>query len=381
MAQSKLKLDLRHKNKDGTYTIMVSVGHGTNLLISTGISVAENEWNGEKVVGKRAKLLNTAIENQLIRVRATMLDLSSTGRLESLSAKSLREILAGKNPKAASATLCEMFEKLIASKKSEGSASILRTALANVSRYKDPNKTNVADIDLKWVEGFAKSMEGQSQNSIRNNMQSLRSVMRLAVKEEMIEISPFKDYKIPAVKACKRSLPVEEIRKIFNANVDWGDKLYKDIFELSFCLIGINLWDLTNVTKITDGRIEYSRAKTHKPYSIKVEPEAMAIIERIRTGKAITPLYGQNRKTARSKVCLHLRRIGEQLGLENLSTYCARHSWATIAHKIGISTDIIAQALGHNMGNPMTAIYMDYDRTDVDLANRKVLDWVYYGKK
>ena len=69
----------------------------------------------------------------------------------------------------------------------------------------------------------------------------------------------------------------------------------------------------------------------------------------------------------------------EQLGLEELTTYWARHSWATIARKIGVSKDTIAQALGHG-GNTVTDIYIDDDMEAVDEANRKVLDYVLYGK-
>ena len=63
-----------------------------------------------------------------------------------------------------------------------------------------------------------------------------------------------------------------------------------------------------------------------------------------------------------------------------LSTYWARHSWATIARSIGVSIDDIALSLGHGDGHDLTRIYLDEDLQKVDEANRRVLDWVLYGK-
>ena len=64
----------------------------------------------------------------------------------------------------------------------------------------------------------------------------------------------------------------------------------------------------------------------------------------------------------------------------DISSYWARHSWATIAASLDIPRDTIAHALGHG-GNTVTDIYIDFDEGKVDEANRKVLDWVLYGKK
>ena len=75
-----------------------------------------------------------------------------------------------------------------------------------------------------------------------------------------------------------------------------------------------------------------------------------------------------------------LNSIKEDLGLPELTSYYARHSWATIASKIGIQRDTIAHALGHGE-ETVTDIYIDFDEKLVDEANRKVLDWVLYGKK
>ena len=56
--------------------------------------------------------------------------------------------------------------------------------------------------------------------------------------------------------------------------------------------------------------------------------------------------------------------------------YISVHTWATIAHKIGISKDVISLALGHEFGCKTTGIYIDYDLEQIDKANRKVIDYI-----
>ena len=62
----------------------------------------------------------------------------------------------------------------------------------------------------------------------------------------------------------------------------------------------------------------------------------------------------------------------------HITTYWARHTWATIAASLDIPKETIAAGLGHG-GNTVTDIYIDFDRKKVDEANRRVIDWVYYG--
>lgn len=71
----------------------------------------------------------------------------------------------------------------------------------------------------------------------------------------------------------------------------------------------------------------------------------------------------------------------ENAGRDDSPLYWARHSWATIAYSIGIPKDIISQALGHSFGVAITDVYIDYDNEKVDESNRRVLDWVLYGKR
>lgn len=78
------------------------------------------------------------------------------------------------------------------------------------------------------------------------------------------------------------------------------------------------------------------------------------------------------------KVNAHLKKVGDELGIPDLTLYAARHSWATIArNECGISMDDVAMCLNHKSGHDVTDTYIKKDWSRIDRANRKVLDYVF----
>ena len=89
-----LILDTRRPLQDGTFPVKLSVGHGTRLYLSTGVSVPRENWVDGKVEGlKDAKRLNTALDNQRLRVKARILRLKEDGKLDRCSVSYLRKLL------------------------------------------------------------------------------------------------------------------------------------------------------------------------------------------------------------------------------------------------------------------------------------------------
>lgn len=155
------------------------------------------------------------------------------------------------------------------------------------------------------------------------------------------------------------------------------EQLAIDFFMLSFYLIGMNNSDIYSIEGVSEGRVEYTRNKTLKQYSIKAEPEALEIIER-RKGSQSFSIYQERYANARNltkQINKHLKNVGKEIGVPDLKMYHARHSWAGIAARkpIGATKALIAQALGHGRIT-VTDTYFDYDNELVDDLNRKVLD-------
>ncbi len=253
------------------------------------------------------------------------------------------------------------------------------------------------DVDVKWLEGFDAFLARTCRvNSRNHHMRNIRAVFKYAIRHDLDIRNPFDRMRLKREETEKRALTVDELRWIFNCEVRPYAEIFRDMFKLSFMLIGINPVDLYRLERVSaSGRINYRRAKTHKLYSIKVEPEAREIIERYRGEEGLLCIadrwkdHGAFGKAANKALQL----LGapapapgrSRTGLSRfpeLTLYWARHTWATIAAEIDVPDAVIGQALGHSGDiNATTAIYIRRNERKVDEANRRVLDWVLYGRR
>lgn len=290
------------------------------------------------------------------------------------------------------------FQRFIDGKTNKGTKGVYKHTLDKIRAFdKDIDKKCFEDITLQWLTDFEAFCARTASKNARNiHLRNIRAVFNNAIDFEVTAAYPFRRFKIRPEATRKRSMSVEELRKLFDYSVEEYAEIYRDLFKLIFLLIGINtvdLWGLKAITK--EGRIEYKRAKTGRLYSIKVEPEAMEIIEKYRGVNGLLCIADRwsDSRNFRHQCNKALQKIGqvERKGrggkkiiiteFEGVTTYFARHSWATIAYDLGISKDVIAQALGHSDGHDTTNIYIREDFRKVDAANRRVLDWVLYGKR
>lgn len=295
----------------------------------------------------------------------------------------------------------KFFVKYVESKTTKSYKASCQYTLDKMRKHcNDFSRLTFGDITLKWLRDLDGKLvkDGLSQNSRNIHFKNIRTCLNRAIDEELTTNYPFRRFKIRPEETRKRNLPAKELRRLFNYTVEPYQEYYLDYFKLMFFLIGINGTDLYNLKKVENGRVEYRRAKTQKLYSIKVEPEAMEIIDRHRSqnGDGLLDITDRwkNPKDFIKNMNIALKKIGklEIVGRggkkkitpmwPELSTYWSRHSWASIAYNdLNISKDIIAQALGHEMGVGVTEIYLNKDQKLIDRANRRVLDWVLYGKR
>lgn len=145
--------------------------------------------------------------------------------------------------------------------------------------------------------------------------------------------------------------------------------------KIIFFSIGINVKDLFFLSDINEN-LSYRRFKTHRLYDIPIEPELKAIfdkymVENILVFKKQFVRYESFSK----KINKYLKSACLSAEIPQITTYSLRHSWATIANKIGINKNIIAQALGHRK-KTVTNIYILEDIEDIRKANSLVIDFV-----
>lgn len=400
MAKIKIYHDTRWSKSDPSKEapLMLAVAHRSRTAyVPLNISVIPAHWDakGQKVVKhQQRRMFNDIIAKRIVEAERAYIMLGEQGKIvNEMSANEIRDAIVGfvtpaeaKVAKDKENTVEKVFERFM-SHKEGGTLRLYKTTLKRIKEFAGDkfSKLRFEDITKEWLQRWDDHMaiKSPSANARNINLRNLRAVFNDAIDNEITSSYPFRRFKIKPTPTRKRNLKVDALRRVFQADhlEPWMEK-YRDFFVLSFMLCGINVVDMCNLKEIRDGRVEYIRAKTHKPYSIKVEAEALAIIDRYRGDNFLLNYLDtcKNYRHFYNNLCKGLREIKELCGLEELTTYWARHSWATIASSLDIPKETIAAALGHG-GNSVTDIYIEFDMRKVDVANRKVLDWVLYGKK
>lgn len=406
MATTKFYLDTRATRKGKPSPLKLAITkNGKTALFHLNITLLPEQW--DKKAGKvtnhpNKSFLNTYISRRKLDVDTIILKLIETGQAAKMQALDLKNYVESlykdKTEENGSErnTFSLHFKKFAESKKESTKGVYMHTYNRMKAFAKNLDELKFEDITKDWLVSFEAflAQTAPSKNARNIHLRNIRAVFNDAIENEITTAYPFRRFKIRPIPTAKRSLTVEELRRLFNHPVEEYAIRHLDMFKLIFFLIGINTIDLYNLKGITnDGRIEYYRAKTGRLYSIKVEPEAMEIINRYRGKTHLLNMHETiaNHHYYAKRINKALKRIGETtVGkhgaktykpiFPNLTTYWARHTWATIAAGLDIPKETIAAALGHG-GNTVTDIYIDFDRKKVDSANRKVIDWVLYGKR
>ena len=388
-------LDTRRPLQDGTFPVKLSVGNGTRLYLSTGVSVkAENFVAGQVEGTKDAKRLNGILDTQRLRVKARLLLLKEDGKLGRCSATHLRKLLTAPDmdevPEEDRRTsFWTIAERCIATKDGRTKLVYLHT-LAKLRAFAGDAPLYIEDIDRVWLHGFDASIGGKV-NSRAIHLRNLRAICNFALDEELTTHYPFRKFKIRTEETMKKALTVEQMRTILTMTVEPWQEEYRDMFLLMFMLRGINAVDLFGATpdQVVDGRLEYRRSKVGTLLSVKLEPEALELIERYKGAEhLVRPLdrYA-NYKDYLRRMDYGLKSLGRPLGkrgkvlgggaFPKLSSNWARHTWATLCAELDIPDPTITLGMGHKTaGNKTTAIYIKRDMKKVDEANRKVIDYI-----
>ena len=405
MVTTKFYLDLRavYPGKEAPLKLALTK-KGRTALIFLRIRILPTQWDREacKIIAHPDKLfLNNYIRARKQEIDDLLFRLERSGFLQYRSITEIRkrvlfELETLEEEKSVWNGFSDRFLRFASVKKESTKRIYMQTYKRMAAFDKGLRERAFEEINKEWLARFDLFLQqtSPSQNARNIHFRNIRAVFNDAIDDDITGFYPFRRFKIRAVATPKRSLSVERLRLLFDTPVEEHLEKYRDMFKLTFLLIGINVIDLCHLKVIIDGRGEYYRAKTNRLYSVKVEPEAMEIINRY-PGKDylldIMDRYG-NYKDYAKRLNDNLQRIGDMRRVgrggkkiftplfPGITTYWARHSWATVAASLDIPKETIAAALGHG-GNTVTDIYIDFDRQKVDDANRRVIDWVFYGKR
>lgn len=396
-------LDTRGHANDGKGSVVLRIIHNnTSTTMGTGIRLFPDEWAGRVVNRPDAHELNLRLDSLKTSIDKAMSLLSLRDDFGRLTASQVKALMKEPKKDTQKHTLKSLFlEYMDSAGMAAGTRKIYNSTLLKVTEYAGESVT-INDVDLKWLYGFEKFLsQTQGVNGRAIYLRDLRTICNYAMHLKLISVYPFDSFSIRTEPTKKRVIPVELLREFHDFPATDRQEMFRDYFFLMFYLIGINAADLFNAKKtdVIKGRLEYTRAKTHKRYSIKIEPEARAIIDRY---SGTDYLVDAMERCAKYQDFLHM--MNDSLGsigriewemipdennlfaaprlektvvpiIPDITSYYARHTWATLAYEIGIPMDVISQALGHSNGNKTTLIYVKQGNERVDEANRAVIDY------
>lgn len=369
---------------------VVLTKNGVRALVNIGFSILPSQWDAKRqiIIGHPCKhQFNSLIMERKLAVDNILYRLETSGELAGLKAGEIKsmveaELFPDRVPRVTFIARYDAFAK----DKSEGTRRIYRMTRKRLEDFagEELGTLTFEQMDVAWLKRFDAFLARTSpaRNARNIHFRNIRAVFNDALSDEVITCYPFRKFKLTPEPTRKRALTAQKLRAVFDAQVMPHEERYRDCFKLSFLLCGINAVDLCRLGKdaVVNGRVEYRRAKTHRLYSIKLEPEAQELIDKY-AGKDWLLNYHDGCKSYRSfymRADKCISKIGKSLGCVGLTSYWARHSWATIASSLDIPKETIAAALGHG-GNTVTDIYIDFDQAKVDRANRKVIDYVLHG--
>lgn len=375
--------------------------------ISTGWHICPSEWDGqaETVViphgGSRMERLlqvKSAVDCELRRRQLAVSRMESTGRDFSLN-----ELCEEMDRQTSCTTVFAFLHEQALRQERMQRLGTAKTYTSAFRRFKEFRK----DCDLTFDQLTPGMMEeyeawltsrGLKQNTIRFYLRTLNSMFGKAVGEGLLceNIRLFCRVRLSFVKTAKRAISEADIRTIQRLQLKDGSIMVfaRDIFLFSFYMRGMPFVDIAFLKKsdLRNGMLSYCRRKTNQHLTVAWEQEQQEIVERYARLTENTPyMFPIIRKTdgteykqyqqMQENVNRALKRIGNAIGLKMpLTTYVARHSWASIARNMNVPICVISEGMGHQSYRT-TQVYLDsIDTSIVNEANRSIIRRISRGK-
>ena len=273
-----------------------------------------------------------------------------------------------------------------------------RTAVRSFVRFNSGRDVPLSALDAETLRRYERWLRegGVCLNTSSCYLRSLRAIYNKAASKRLVkDRAPFKGLFTGNERTVKRSIGAEEVRRLvlspFPPPCGGGKEKVAsalDLFLFSFYAMGIPFVDLAHLKKsqVKDGVLTYHRRKTNRPVRVKLEKCMLDILEKykaegtdylfpilykVKDGRQVAVSYA----SALNRYNRSLKELARQAGIGvNLTSYVARHSWASIAYEHGIGLPVISKALGHT-DTKTTLIYVEGIKDErLAEANRELLE-------
>ena len=366
-------LDTRRTKSDGKCPVKIRVTHRrTRWYYPTGKDLTPEEWSALSTTKARALVsIRKDIESSYQIVRSAVEELTTAG---AFTFDALNNRLKG----ATSDTVNTAFRAKISAFNQQGqvgTATVYDTILKGIERFAGAHISFDA-VTVSWLVRYAAFLqsEGKKQTTIAIHLRHLRAILNEARRPGIVKEAQYPfgrgRFEIQEGEGRKMALSLDQIGEI--ARYDDGSDAtakYRDYWLFLYLCNGINVADFVRLRyrDIVNGEICFVRQKTarttrtRKEIRVVVTDRMLAIIDRWGNPPApdrfIFPVLDGSEDAMRQKlktqyftraVNKRMATIGEALGIGNISTYTARHSFATVLKRAGANIAYISESLGHN---------------------------------
>lgn len=392
-------LDTRRAKKSGLFPVKVQVVfRRKQKYYSTGKELSKEDWG--RLLKAKSKLLTEIradIESSfsIIKQQVNELILKGEFSIEALSIRLGRQI---KDMNLRNAFILKMEEL----KDNEQASTYLnyQSALKSLENF-GGTCIPLERITVDWLKRCERCWisEGKSYSSISIYFRALKCILNRAVHDGILKESSFpfgkNKYEIPEGYGRKLALTLPEIKKVMSYRDDTKDvEEFRDLWVFSYLCNGINFMDLLflQYSNIVDGEICFVRSKTSrtakhsKEIRATITPEMWNIIHKWGNPQSSPQTYifkyAKGTENAFERVRLvrrivtkcnrRLKKIAMNTGISQLTTYTARHSFATVLKRAGAKTSYISESLGHS-NLSVTENYLAYFEKEERIRNARLL--------
>ena len=371
MVTFRYKVNPKQKRKDGTMNVKIIVTYKRKRkMLPTSIYCTSDD------ITRGGKIKNQIYLDQLEKILREYRTKASALGLEfnELPLETIIERIKGEKP----LDFFDFADSFVTTIKVEGTRK----------RYKS---------SVKRVEGFEAHLtarHGRYTITDSHTLTHIRAIYRQAQRKyndenkEVISSFPLTAYTPPKVSASrKRALPIEKIRKLMNLDIkNERDVLARDLFMLSFCLMGMNLVDIYNADFVREDKVCYCRSKTSRwrednaYIEVNIDPRIKDLVKKYRGKKKMFNLSERYKwTTLPTYLTRGVHAIGKMIDVPDLTFYSARHSFATIAYNdCGVDKYVVHSALNHvSKEMKITDVYIKRTFDKENEANKKVLDLLF----
>ena len=353
---------------------------------SLGHNSLPEHWDAERQLPKKkhpnATELTILIEKHVTQARKLVIDLEiSRGDF------SIDEFVQKFQRLSKKTTVFSFVDEVIEAMLKEnrvGNSDVYKSLKWVLSRYRNGRDFLFIDVDQSFLNGLELDLRqrGLKETSMSNYFRTFRSLFSKAIAEgyHNAENDPFKEFKVSkfSIKTKKRAISKEKVKEIESLDLEKIPRLNfaKDMFLFSYYSSGMNIIDIARLdsSNLNKGKVYYIRSKTKQTMEGTLFPICVEIIKKYseyRTDNYLFPILDSNVHLSEVSIKNRVKKVTKQIndGLkeiapmidlapESLTTYVARHSFATSLKRGNYQLEKISELMGHE-STKTTRIYLD----------------------